>query len=313
MAHTVIGIFDYTNAAQSAVDYLERNGFSRENIDITQRANTTETRSDDDDNDFGEGISNFFSRLFGQSNDDARKYTEASRRGSMVTVYARTSEEAERAARIMDEYGAVDVDERSSQYSHAENYGGTTREEHSSHTANPTTGTSTTETKGIEKIPVMGAHPEMTNPHVHAENVGGTPAHEKTIPVIKEELEVGKKVVETGTTKLRSRIVEQPTEEHIRLRTEKVNIERTPVDRPATSDDISNFKENTIEVTEHKEVPVVNKDTRVVEEISLNKDVDERDETISDTVRKTEIDIDKDDNESENRRRSEDFDKDSNI
>jgi uncharacterized protein (TIGR02271 family) len=111
-----------------------------------------------------------------------------------------------------------------------------------------------------------------------------------TIPVIEEELQVGKREVEKGGIRLRSRIVENQVQEDINLREEKVRVERTPVDRPASSADI---KEETIELTETAEVPVVSKETRVVEEVSLNKEVTEKEETISDTVRNTEVDIDR--------------------
>jgi len=59
----------------------------------------------------------------------------------------------------------------------------------------------------------------------------------------------------------------------------------------ATKNDLEPFSERTIEITEHSEVPVITKEARVVEEVSLNKDVTERDETIKDTVRKTEVDV----------------------
>jgi stress response protein YsnF len=98
--------------------------------------------------------------------------------------------------------------------------------------------------------------------------------------------------VETGGVRLRSRIVERPVEEHVRLREETVNVERNAVNRPVSSDDLANFKEQNIELTEHAEVPVVNKEARVVEEIRVSKDVTERDETIRDNVRHTEVDID---------------------
>ncbi|HUQ96428.1 MAG TPA: DUF2382 domain-containing protein, partial [Chitinophagaceae bacterium] len=71
---------------------------------------------------------------------------------------------------------------------------------------------------------------------------------------------------------------------------EKVDVERTPVDRAANEGDL---REDEIEIRERAEVPVVNKEARVVEEISLNKEVTEREETIRDTVRDTEVDIDK--------------------
>ena len=112
-----------------------------------------------------------------------------------------------------------------------------------------------------------------------------------TIPVIKEELEIGKREVETGGIRLRSRVVEEQVSEEINLRQEHVNIERTAVDRPASESDL---REEEIEMRERNEVPVVNKEARVVEEISLNKEVTERNETISDTVRNTEVDIDRD-------------------
>lgn len=113
-----------------------------------------------------------------------------------------------------------------------------------------------------------------------------------TIPVIKEELNIGKQEVETGGIRLRSRIVEQEVSEDISLREETVKVERKAVDRAAGAGD---FQEDEIEMKEHKEVPVVGKEARVVEEIKLSRDVDEKNETISDTVRNTEVDIDRND------------------
>jgi uncharacterized protein (TIGR02271 family) len=112
-----------------------------------------------------------------------------------------------------------------------------------------------------------------------------------TIPVIKEDIEISKREVETGGIRLRSRIVEREVSEDIRLREENVKVERNPVDRPASESDL---REEKIELREHAEVPVVNKEARVVEEVSLNKEVTARDETIRDTVRDTEVDIDRD-------------------
>jgi len=121
---------------------------------------------------------------------------------------------------------------------------------------------------------------------------------DKKIPIIEENIEVGKRTVQTGGVRLRSRIVEKPVEEQLRLRTERVYVERNPVDRPASEADFTTFKEGDVEVTEHAEVPVVSKEARVVEEVSLGKDVDTRTETVRDTVRKTEVDVDNLENKS---------------
>ncbi len=53
------------------------------------------------------------------------------------------------------------------------------------------------------------------------------------------------------------------------------------------------FQEGAIEITEHSEVPVISKEARVVEEVSVNKEVKERNEKVKDSVRKTEIDVEK--------------------
>jgi uncharacterized protein (TIGR02271 family) len=119
------------------------------------------------------------------------------------------------------------------------------------------------------------------------------PEGDKTIPIIQENLEVGKKEVETGGVNVRTRIVERPVEERVNLREEHVHVERRPVDRPVSDADIDNFKEGEVEITERAEVPVVDKEARVVEEVSLNKEVEEHDETIRGTVRNTEVDIEK--------------------
>lgn len=237
MSQTVIGIFEYTSEAQEAKSFLLANGFSNENVDIDASGALSTT-----DGDAGDRISGFFSNLF-TSNDEAETYTNAGRKGTIVTVHAGDNEEAEKAAQVLDNYGALDVNE----FSQRANQAGTG---YNPDTADQTTG---------------------------------------TIPVINEELLVNKREVETGGVRLRSRIVERPVEESIRLREEHVSVERTPVDRPATKADFANFKEGTIELTEHAERAVVSKDARVVEEVSLGKEVSEKEKTIRDSVRHTEV------------------------
>ncbi|AHM63588.1 hypothetical protein D770_26725 [Flammeovirgaceae bacterium 311] len=116
---------------------------------------------------------------------------------------------------------------------------------------------------------------------------------DRTIPVIEEEMQIGKREVETGSTRIRSRIIERPVEEHLRLREEHISVDRRPVNRPANDADMNAFKDTTIEAREHAEVPIVNKQARVVEEVNVHKEVSEHDEAIRDTVRKQEVDVDK--------------------
>jgi hypothetical protein len=70
-----------------------------------------------------------------------------------------------------------------------------------------------------------------------------------------------------------------------------VRVERHPVDRPATEADVAAAKERTIEVTETDEEAVARKQARVVEEVVVHKDVQEHTETVRDTVRRTEVEV----------------------
>lgn len=256
MRQTVIGIFNKPGEAQTAVKYLLDAGFTRNEIDVHSSregtantgTSTSHTKSNERNSD---GYRNFFSNLFGDT-DETRTYSDVASRGSVVTVHTSSREDSERAAEILDRYGAVDVNDEARKYR--------------------TEGSQGTQTSGRE--------------------TGST-----SIPVIEEEMQVGKRQVETGGVRMRSRIIERPVEETVRLREEHVDVERKPVNRPATEADFQNFKEGETEITEHAEKPVVKKEARVVEEVKLNKETRDRERTVRDSVRKTDVDVKKTTNE----------------
>ena len=116
-------------------------------------------------------------------------------------------------------------------------------------------------------------------------------APEGVIPVVKEELRVGTRVVTTGGLRVYARTVETPVNETVQLREEHVQVERRPVDRPATAADLADLKDRTIEVVETAEQAVVQKTARVVEEVRVGKTVEQRTEQITDTLRSTEVEV----------------------
>jgi uncharacterized protein (TIGR02271 family) len=118
-------------------------------------------------------------------------------------------------------------------------------------------------------------------------------ATERVIPVVEEQAKIGKREVHRGRVRVYTHVAERPIEEHIRLREERIRVERRPVDRPVTGVPAGAFKEQTIEITERAEEPVVQKEARVVEEVTIGKDVRERDVTVRDTVRRTEVEVDR--------------------
>jgi stress response protein YsnF len=72
-----------------------------------------------------------------------------------------------------------------------------------------------------------------------------------------------------------------------------VDVERHPVSGTTQAGSLSGdpFQERTIEVEERGEEAVVSKEARVVEEVVVRKEAEQRTETISDTVRRTEVDV----------------------
>lgn len=265
MTHTVVGLFDNRSEAQAAMQELVREGFIKENIDISNR---TVNDSPDFSNDTvstgsgsSGGVGGFFSSLFGNDETTANNYTNAANDAdAILSVQADSDERARRAAEILDRNGAIDVDERSAQYS-GQNY--------SQGTSNQQNFSGTTGTR-----------------EDYATSEGTT-----SIPVIEEELQVSKQQVERGGARIKSRIIEKPVEASVRLREEHVVVNRHPVNREVTDADINNFKQGDFELRETAEVPVVGKQARVVEEVEIGKQVTEREETVRDTVRRTDVDV----------------------
>ncbi|HYK01471.1 MAG TPA: YsnF/AvaK domain-containing protein [Thermoanaerobaculia bacterium] len=119
--------------------------------------------------------------------------------------------------------------------------------------------------------------------------IGRTRDEERSIPVVEEELAVGKRSVETGGVRVSKEVTAQPVEEDIRLHEERVTVERRPVNREVAPGDMHAFENSTIEMREMAEEAVVEKRARVVEEVVVGKEAHERTEHISDTVRKTDV------------------------
>lgn len=261
MGQTVVGIFEKGVDAQMAAQELESSRISRQNIDISNQS--SQDQRTESGNSSSNSVGNFFSSLFGDG-DDARKHSDVARKGWVVTVHANNRQEAERAAEILDRSGAIDVDERAQEYQRQQNM-----------SSNPNMSTS------------------QNRPQSQNWSNTAQPGSDTRIPIIEEKTNVGKRETEAGGVRLKSRIVERPIEENMRLREEHVNVERNQVNRPATEQDFKSFKEGEMEIRERKEVPIVNKEARVVEEIKIHKDTDVRNEIIKGTERKTDVEVDK--------------------
>jgi len=111
------------------------------------------------------------------------------------------------------------------------------------------------------------------------------------IPIVEEELHVGKRTVDAGGVRIYRRIVEVPVDQQVALQDQHVRIERNPVNRAATQAERLHAGEQTVELTETREELVVSKAAHVIEEVIVGRKASEHVEHVRDTVRRTEIEV----------------------
>ena len=127
---------------------------------------------------------------------------------------------------------------------------------------------------------------QHTNGSVAARGPSGM---EEVIPLGEEVLEVSKRTENRGTARIRRYVVETPVEERVTLQSERVVVERRrPVSDKVTGEILT---EVTVEVVETAEVPVIEKRARLREEVVVRTERTQQVETVRDTVRRDEVEI----------------------
>ncbi len=137
----------------------------------------------------------------------------------------------------------------------------------------------------------MGAIATKTSDDEGREGSGPTERRE-TVPVVEEGLEVGTRRVATGGVRVTSTVSERPVEETVTLREEHVEAGRRRADRELSPEEAeAAFPDRTVEMLATGEEAEVRKTARVVGEVTLGKRTTEREETVRDTVRRTEVEV----------------------
>ena len=191
----------------------------------------------------------------GVPQNDASIYAEGVRRGGALVVGSVEDSQADQAVSILDRNNTIDIDKLGSRY----------RE---------------TGYTGYDAAQPAYAAQEITAERDLNKQI--------TIPIVEEQLVVGKRAVERGGARIHTFVTERPVEESVSLHEERVSVERRPVDRAATDAD---FQTKDITMTETAEEAVVSKTARVVEEVVVGKTATDRTETVRDTVRKTDVEV----------------------
>ena len=291
---SVSAMFDSHAEAQHALERLTAAGISSSQIRMmsgeTAGASPTTTGRAEGDKGFWESLGDFF-----LPDEDRYAYAEGlSRGGYLVTVTGLGSAQYDQALDILDDEGSVDLDERTESW-RSEGWGGY---ETSDYATSATGGSlaggamggsmaggslTGTRTGDLDRQTEYGAQGSQM----------GIRSDDETIPVIEERIRIGKRDTSHGRVRVRAYTVEEPVNESVDLREERVEIERRPVDRALDAGDVA-FQDRTLEAEEYREEAVVQKEARVVEEIGLRKTSDTHTETVSDTVRRTEVEVEDD-------------------
>ncbi len=222
----------------------------------------------------------------GVPKEHAEYYAEGVRRGGTLVTVDAPDNQAQQAVDIMNGNGAVDIDTRGAAY----RTGGYTGY---SESASPYAMEDITRERDTYRTAPMTASAVTTSTTATAGTTAktGTVVNGETvIPIVEEELAVGKRTVQSGGARIHTYVTEKPVEASVTLHEERVTVDRRPVDRAVTDADMA-FGEKSFEVTETAEEAVVGKTARVVEEVVVGKTATDRTETVRDTVRRTDVEV----------------------
>ena len=263
MSKTIVGLFPSTAAAQEVKQILSNNDYDANDIKIVAAdQNDVRTDGSTQDEGIGEKISNFFHGLSGGDEHAHSHYARGVNEGGALLTVKTDDADAEEMVLLMKQHGAREIEG---------GYGETTGAGYAG----------TSSATGTDYAATRDAYADK--------DVAGQTA----IPIVEEEMVVGKREVDRGGVRVYSHVVETPVQAQVDLHEERVNVTRRAVNRPATAADFEVGNRSTFELRAMGEEAVVGKTSRVVEEVLVGKQGSDRTETINDSVRRTEVDVDR--------------------
>ncbi|HYQ97513.1 MAG TPA: YsnF/AvaK domain-containing protein [Candidatus Nitrosocosmicus sp.] len=230
----------------------------------------------------------------GVPEDEAKHYQDQVGRGkTLVVVRASDDDFAERAADILESSGAEKVDGRETDSDYTldrpSSFGRESQSRDNEISERRTLRDDRSEVSlGERDINYRTARVDESGVRAGQERFS---PEDRVIPVTEEQLVVGKRAVQSGRVRIYGRVTEKPVEQSVQLHSERVTIDRRAVDRPVGPGDKSD--DMVIEITETKEEPVIGKQERVVEEIVIGKTTEEHTETVRDTLRRKDVELER--------------------
>ena len=255
--HTLVAVYDTIAHADAAVRDLKADNVPGDTI--SQHAKAASGGASMANHQHEQG---FWSKLFGGAPEhDTSAYDRSIENGGSVVTVRSSDEHHDRISAILEKHNPIDLDQQAGHGDNAE----------MARTTNRTN--SATRGSGSDALAARGTA------------TGGD-----KMQLSEENLAVGKRATQGGTTRIRKYVVNTPVEEQVSLHSEKVTLDRRPVtDGRAVGE--GSFRDQAIEMTERGEEAVVSKTARVKEEIGLHREGSDRTETVKDNVRREEAEV----------------------
>ena len=254
---TIVAAFDTPAHAQAAVDALKAGGFHTDDISMFDR------------NRVGLREPGLWQRIFGGglAQHEADVYTQSLERGGMVVSVRVPDSEVAHATGILDIHRPIDVKDRAI-----------------------TTGLAPA--AKIEAAAVAIAPKPITVEQKVAVSPRLAEAHDEVLRLAEEQLQVGKRMVETGMTRVRRFVTEKEVAADVTLHEEHADVLRRAITDPKYLGEID-WADATIQIRETAEQALVSKTARVVEEVALKKIGSDHVETVRDKIRRQQVEIER--------------------
>jgi len=136
------------------------------------------------------------------------------------------------------------------------------------------------------------AMPAVTHAAPATRAAAGTVAAEETFALAEEEINVGKRLVQEGTTRIRRFVTEKPVEAQVTLHEEHVRVMRRAIADPKFIQNVD-WTDKTIEIIESVEEPVVTKSVHIAEEVVIQREGSDQVKTVRDKVRRQQIEVER--------------------
>ncbi|WP_353070027.1 DUF2382 domain-containing protein [Tunturibacter empetritectus] len=258
----IVTLFDTADHAQAAETNLQHAGFHDDEISIVSGKDlpTSDTALREP---------GLWHRLFGGDIEqhEATVYAKAVESGGVVLTLRAAKEDVPKAMAILNQHNLVDVKDRAVD-----------------------TGVISKESAATIAAPAAAA--VATAAALPARPVTSDLGKDQVLRLAEEHLEVGKRLVEQGTTRIRRFVTEKPVEENVTLHEEHAEVVRRAVSDPNYVKDID-WSDSTIEVLETAEEAVVSKSSRIAEEVVVGKTGSDHVETVHDTVRRQQVEVER--------------------